>query len=181
VSNLTATSTSLTAAENSVATPIAIAAPTDVNYPASALSVTVTQLPSDGVVLLADGVHQVTLGETLTVSELTGLTFRPVQNGAALTSAFGFSVSDPSGNTASATATLAIGPSTTPLLTTWTSLSEPENGPASPMLVAAPVDINFPLSALTIQVTALPTNGRVVLSDGITPVTVGETLTRVEQ
>ena len=176
MSSLSVTSASLSVAENSLATPIFIAVPTDVNYPSPALTVTVNALPTDGVVLFADGITPVTLGETLTVAQLTGLRFRPVMNGASLSSTFGFIVSDPAGNTASGTATLAIGSSTTPLLTTPTFLTEPQNGMTSPIGIAAPVDINYAGSALTVKVTALPSNGTVQLSNG-TAVTVGETLT----
>lgn len=127
--------------------------------------------------LLADGVHPVTRGESLTVGQLTGLAFQPTLNAASLTSTFGFNVLDPSGNTASAAATLAFGSSTTPLRTTWTSLAEAQNGLATPLGIATPVDINFTSSDLTIQITALPADGAVLLSDGTTRVTVGEMLT----
>ena len=143
MSSLSVTSASLSVAENSLATPIGIAAPNDVNYLSSALTVTVIALPTDGVVLFADDITPVTLGETLTVAQLTGLRFRPVTNGASLSSTFGFTVSDPAGNNASGTATLAIGSSTTPLLTTPTFLTEPQNGTTSPIGIAAPVDINY--------------------------------------
>ena len=176
MSNLSVTSTSLSVAENSLATPIGMAAPTAVDYASSALTVTVTELPTDGIVLFADDITPVAIGETLTVAQLTGLRFRPVTNGASLSSNFGFIVSDPAGNSASGTATLAIGSSTTPLLTTPTFLTEPQNGTTSPIGIAAPVDINYAASALTVKLTALPSNGTVQLSNG-TAVTVGETLT----
>jgi hypothetical protein len=175
MSNLTENSTSLAVAENSVPTPIGIATPIDDSYGTSALSVTVTEMPSDSAVLLADGVHPVTRGESLTVGQLTGLAFQPTLNAASLTSTFGFNVLDPSGNTTSAAATLAIGSSTTPLLTTWTSLTEAQNGLATPLGIATPVDINFPSSGPDpVQITALPADGAVLLSDGTTRVTVGE-------
>ena len=80
MSNLAANSTSLTVAENSLATAIAIASPTDTNFASSALVVTVTALPSDGTVLLADGITPVYVGEVLTVAQLIGLRFRPTLN-----------------------------------------------------------------------------------------------------
>ena len=40
----------------------------------------VTGLPSNGTILLAGGVKPVTLGETLTVQQLTALKFRPTLN-----------------------------------------------------------------------------------------------------
>ncbi len=71
---------------------------------------TVTGLPSDGTVLLADGVTAVTSGEILTVAQLTGLTFEPASGVYSQSSQFTYSVSDPSGLSASGAATLAIGP-----------------------------------------------------------------------
>src|SRR6516225_9467012 len=177
MSNLAANSTSLTVAENSLATAMAIAAPTDTNFASSALVVTVTALPSDGTVVLADGITPVTLGETLTVAQLTGLKFRPSLDGFGTSSTFAFTVSDPAGTTASATATLAIGPSNTPLVTNWTSLIVPQKSTATPIGIPAPTDANYASSQLTVTVTGLPTDGTVLLSDGKTPVTAGETLT----
>jgi hypothetical protein len=46
MSNLTENSTSLAVAENSVPTPVGIATPIDDSYGTSALSVTVTEMPS---------------------------------------------------------------------------------------------------------------------------------------
>ena len=40
----------------------------------------VTALPSNGTILLAGGVKPTTLGETLTVQQLTALKFRPTLN-----------------------------------------------------------------------------------------------------
>src|ERR1700693_6212989 len=102
---LTASSKSLTVAENSLATPIAIPAPTDTNFASSALVVTVTALPSHGTVVLADGITPVTLGETLTVAQLVGLKFRPTLDGFSTSSTFAFTVSDPADNPAASTST----------------------------------------------------------------------------
>src|SRR6516164_10518629 len=136
MSNLVANSTSLTVAENSLATAIAIATPTDTSFASSALVVTVTALPSDGTVLLADGITPVTLGETLTVAQLTGLKFRPTLDSFGTSSTFAFTVSDPASNTASATATLVIGPSNTPLVTTPAGLTE--NSTATAIAIPPP-------------------------------------------
>ena len=189
MSDLNVTSASLTVVENSKATAIAIAAPTDVTHADSALTVAVNELPTDGVVLLADGVTPVTLGETLTVAQLTGLTFRPTTNAANLSSQFAFTVSDPAGNTASGAATLAIAPSSsgnTPSAAAATVPAAPAAGPRSTpgdynsvfgkaLNIAVPSEA--PSRSVTVQVTELPTNGTVVLSDGRTPVRVGQSLT----
>ena len=217
--SLTASSSLLTVAENSLAAEIAIPAPSDTNFASSALVVTVTTLPSNGTVLLADGITPVTLGESLSVAQLTALKFRPTLDSFGTSSTFVFTVSDPASNTASATATLAIGPSNTPLVTTpagstENSTSVPENSAATVIAIPPPsdapsstpstaaampnpasngdsqgsynsvfgkaLDISVPSEApspVTFQVTGLPTNGTVVLPDGTTPVSMGQSLT----
>src|SRR5579872_5135251 len=115
---VTTTPASLTVAENSTATPIGIAAPGDSKFPASQLTVTVAGLPTDGTVYLADGTTAVTNGETLSVAQLTGLTFVPAAGQFSQSSTFRYSVADPGGKTATGVATLAIGPDTTPPTTT---------------------------------------------------------------
>jgi hypothetical protein len=107
------TPASLTVAKNARATAIGIAAPTDINYSASQLTVKVAGLPSDGTVYLAGGTTAVTNGEPLTVAQLTGLAFKPTAGRSSQSSQFTYTVSDPSNLSTSGTATLAIGPSTT--------------------------------------------------------------------
>ncbi len=172
---ISVTNASLTVAENSLATSIGLVAPTDTLFPISALTVSITSLPTDGILLLADGVTPVTIGETLTVAQLTGLKFRPAFDGFSATSSFTFSVADPAGNTATGAATLAIGASNTPIVTTWTSFAEAANGPATTIGIAAPTDAS-PNATLTIKLTALPKDGTVLLSTGAA-VSVGQTLT----
>ena len=98
--------------------------------------------------------------------------------------------SDPSGNTASGAATLAIAPSSS----SNTSSAAASTLPAAP--VAGPksdtsgdynsvfgkaLNIAVPSEArsnsVTVQVTELPTNGTVVLEDRSTPISVGQNLT----
>src|SRR5216683_1464903 len=172
------TAASLTVAENAAATAIAIAAPTDANYAASQLNVTVTgALPTDGTVYLADGVTAVTSGEILTVAQLIGLTFKPTSGVFSQSSTFIYTVTDPSGLSASGSATLAIGPDTTPPVTAAASLTVAENAGATAIGIAAPTDTNYAASSLTVKVTALPSDGSVLLADKVTAVTSGETLT----
>lgn len=165
----------LTFAENALATPISIPALADASYPSSAL--TVTALPSVGIIVLANGLTPVTLGETLSVQQLTGLKFRPALNSFGVSSSLVFTVSDRAANTASAAETLSVGPSTTPVVTTRASLSVPKNSPATLIGISASVDANYGSSQLSVKVTALPADGTVLLSNGTTPVTVGEALT----
>src|SRR5664279_5308776 len=105
---LSQNSTSLTVAENQIASSIGLAAPVDTVYPATNLTVTVTTLPSNGTILLADGITPVNLGQSLTVAQLVGLKFRPALNSFATSSSFGFTVSDPAGSSAVGSAVLTI-------------------------------------------------------------------------
>jgi hypothetical protein len=107
-----------------------IAAPTDPNYSASRLSVTVTGLPTEGTVLLADGVTAITNGEILTIAQLTGLEFKPTAEAFGQSSTFAYTVADPNGNKALGTATLALGPDPMPPATTAASLTDAGNAAA---------------------------------------------------
>jgi hypothetical protein len=88
----------LTVAPGQAATALGIAAPTDPNYIASQLIVTVTALPTDGTVDMADGVTPITLNQLLSVTELTSLTFLPMADVADTTSSLGYTVTDPANN-----------------------------------------------------------------------------------
>src|SRR5260370_445969 len=156
---------------------IGIAAPKDSQYPASRLTVTVTGLPTDGTVYLSDGVTPVYHGETLSAAQLTGLMFKPTVGLFGTTSTLTYTVTDPSGARASGLATLAIGADTMPPVTTSASLTVAENAAPTAIGVAAPTDPNYSASQLSIKVIGLPADGTVLLSDGVTQVTSGETLT----
>ena len=176
---VTTTATTLTVAENSAATPISIPAPVDTKYSASQLAVTVKALPTDGSIYLADGTTAVTVGEKLTVAQLTGLTFKPTTGDFSLSSSLSYKVTDPSGASATGSATLAIGPATTaPTAPTTTpaSLTVAENAAATAIGIAAPTDPSYSASQLTVTVNALPSDGTVYLADGTTAVTAGESL-----
>src|SRR5437868_2428707 len=103
MSNVTEDSISLTVAEDSKATAIGILTPSDTNFPVSQLRVTVTALTSDGSVLLADGATPVSVGESLTVQQLTGLEFEPAPSSSGQSADSAFTVSDPGGDTVFAT------------------------------------------------------------------------------
>ena len=175
VGNPVVTSASLTVAEDAGPTALAIQAPTDPNYDASQLVVTVFGLPTDGTVTLADGTA-INTGETLTVAQLTGLMFTPTAGYSNVSSAFDYLVADPQGNSTpgSATVNIAVGAADPTVSSPIVPVTE--NMPVA-LGIAAPSDPNYVASALTITVTGLPTNGAVTLADGTTPVTAGETLT----
>jgi uncharacterized protein (TIGR03790 family) len=81
------------------ATPMAIRPPTDPAYSAVQLGVRAAGLPSGGTVTLADGATPVTVGQDLSVAQLTSLKFSP---SAATTTAsrFIYQVSNPAGRRA---------------------------------------------------------------------------------
>jgi hypothetical protein len=106
------TPASLTVAANSTPTAIGIAPPTDPNYSTSQLTAVVTQLPNDGTVYLADGVTRVTLSQSLTMPQLSGLEFAPAPGVSAQSAQFTYTVSDPAGLSAAGAATLAINQNT---------------------------------------------------------------------
>jgi|UPI0004897829 hypothetical protein len=108
---LTVGSASLIFAKAAAAQAIKIKAPTDSVYSAARLKIAVMALPSDGAILLSDG-KAVTKGQSLTVSQLTGLQFKPTQGLASGSSSFSYKVSDPAGTTASGSVKLAIGAAT---------------------------------------------------------------------
>ncbi len=92
-------------ATNSTAAPLSIAAPTDVD--GDQLFVTVTELPSSGVVKLSTGTA-VSVNQQLTVSQLTQLTYATAAGFAGTAGAFSYSVSDHQGGAASQTVGLAV-------------------------------------------------------------------------
>ena len=157
-------------------TPVAlgIAAPSDPNYAASALTITVTSLPNNGTVTLADGTTAISAGETLSIAQLTGLLFGPAPSAFNSSSTLVYAVEDPAGNIATGTATLSIAPTADSPTVSSANVAASENTAAA-LCLSAPNDPNYAPSDLTITVTGLPSNGEVTLADGST-VTSGETL-----
>ena len=102
-------SPTLLVAENAAAAAVKIAAPTDPNYTTAQLVITATALPNDGSLTLASGTA-VAVGQVLTAADLTGLLFAPTAGMFGVSSAFTYTVADPSGRASTGTATLAIGP-----------------------------------------------------------------------
>ncbi len=173
-SSPTAPSSDVAATENtSVA--LGISAPNDPNYDASALAITVTSLPSDGTVTLADGTTAAISGETLSVGQLTGLLFTPTAHLFGASGTFAYTVTDPSGQSAGGSASLTIGPAIGDP-TVGTAIVPVSENTLAPLGIQAPTDPNYPASDLTITVTGLPSNGTITLANGTTLVTSGETL-----
>ncbi len=112
----TTTAVSLTVAGNSAATAIGITAPTDNLDVASALTIKVAALPTDGTVLLSDGITAVSLNQVLTATQLTGLQFKPTANLFGQRSTLSYRVVDVAGNSTTGSATLAINTTTPTVL-----------------------------------------------------------------
>src|SRR5207248_11425559 len=91
-----------------------------------------------------------------------------------------YSVSAPSGLTPSGstsnTPQTSPSASTSSLATTPAFLSVLKNAAASPINIPGPTDANYASSQLSVKVTAMPTDGTVLLSDGVTAVIAGESL-----
>jgi len=171
-------SPTVTVAENAASTALGIAAPTDPNYAAGQLSITAATLPTDGAVTLADGTTAVTTGQTLTGVQLTSLRFKPTPGLFNTSSTFTYTVSDPANNTATGTATLAIGPALgNPVLSSPT-FTVAENA-ATTLSIAAPTDPNYATGQLAVTATSLPGNGTLTLADG-TPLAAGQALTSAQ-
>jgi autotransporter passenger strand-loop-strand repeat protein len=245
-------------AYNAAAEPLGIPAPSDPKSAGATIMATVTSLPDDGIVLLSNGVTPVTVGETLSVAQLTTLKFNPTGADGLIgsNSALCYTVSDPDGSApgvavlsinagapSSAGATLSAGlagalvtsagvwtfggatdASGTDIVLNGTMVSggfavamevanganlyaeaaqqnwsvwngsafvsaanpnDPQTTPvnlgvypgaaATPIGIAAPTDLHFSATQLTVTVSALPNNGTVSL-DGV-PVSVGQSLT----
>ena len=179
VRSVSTTPASLVVVPDATATTIGIAAPTDPNYAANQLTITVASLPTNGTVLLSDGVTPVTSGEVLTSAQLTGLLFAPATGQSKQSSAFTYTVADPANAVTTGTAALAIGAAIGNPTASSPSLTVAENAGATAIGIAAPTDPKYAVSQLGVTLTALPTDGTVTLADG-TAVTPGEALTSTQ-
>src|SRR5207244_1375101 len=108
-------SPSLSAQWDGGAVPLGIAAPSDADDAAAgrALAITVTALPGNGTVTLSGGVSVVSLGQSLTTGQLSGLQFTPGSLQVGKTGSFSYSVADLAGNAANGTATITVAASPT--------------------------------------------------------------------
>ncbi|WP_395690903.1 tandem-95 repeat protein [Piscinibacter sp.] len=169
-----ASNSTITAAEESVDTPLGLTAPTDVD--GDALTITVTGLPTVGTITLADGTP-VTNGQVLTAAQLAGLQFdAPADQLTATTTSFTYSVSDGT-TTVNAGTTINVTPVNDAPVASSSTITVAEESVNTPLGLAAPSDVDG--NALTITVTGLPAVGTVTLADG-TPVTNGQVLTAAQ-
>lgn len=166
----------LTVLEDAAPTPLGITAPTDAD--ADPLTITVSTLPeaTKGEIRLADGTA-LTVGNTLTTTQLTELIFTPVANANGDAGTFSYTVSDGQGGVATQTVTLDLTPiNDVPTASADKTLTIVEDSAPTPFGITAPTDVDG--DSLTITVDTLPdaTKGEVRLSNG-TVIAVGSTLT----
>ena len=88
--------------------PLLIAAPSDTDFAVGTLRVTLTALPTNGALALADGTPVAGVGTVLTVAQLAGLVFTAAPGAAGITSVLRYTVADPAGATASAAVTIIV-------------------------------------------------------------------------
>src|SRR5262249_41090918 len=138
----------------------------DPNYSPSQLTITVTGLPNDGTVLLGDDVTSVSSGETLTAQQLAGLAFKPSASTFGASSTFTYSVTNPSGLSATGSANLAIGPA--PPVSTLTGSLSPDG---STLIVGSTRNLITAAGSWTFSTATTP-DGNVILLNG-QPLAVG--------
>lgn len=165
------TSTSSPVATTSRATFLGTATPPGTNYVPSDLSMTVTALPPNGTVLLADGFTPVRPRQVLTLAQLEALKFRPALSSTAGSQASGSSTTNPAGEVVEAEARLPAG---------YSVLSVPEGSGARTIGIQISADTDHPAAGSCAIITGLPSNGSVLLADGTTVVTQGQTLTAAQ-
>jgi VCBS repeat-containing protein len=137
------------------------------------LTITVTQLPTIGQVVTADGTP-VALGAVLTVEQLTGLIYLPPADYSAGTpvGTFGYSVSNGI-ETADGGTRIAV----TPVNDLPVAIDGSNNG-GEDMLLDVSLngsDIDGTIARVTVR--TLPANGTLLLADTLAPVTAGQVLT----
>jgi plastocyanin len=119
-----ATPGTLSVAFGQGATAVGIQAPTDPNFPAADLTVTVDALPTDGTLTLADGVTPITVNEVLSVAQLTSLMFIAGPGVSNAASSFSYTVSDPAENSSTGSFALDVGAQPVPSAPTITTPNE---------------------------------------------------------
>lgn len=129
---------------------------------------TVTALPPNGTVLLADGFTPVRLRQALPLAELGTLKFRPALSSTAGSPDFGSSTTRPEGVGAGAEARLPAG---------YFVLSVPQDSGARTIGIQISGGSDHLATESHVIVTTLPSNGAVLLADGTTHVAQGRTLT----
>jgi VCBS repeat-containing protein len=99
----------LTLLEDSAPTPLNIAPPIDIDGDTLTILINTIPDPSKGTIRLSDGTA-VTVGQSLTLDQLTSLTFAPIANANGSARSFAYTVNDGNGGIVSQTVSLFITP-----------------------------------------------------------------------
>ncbi|MEF8734171.1 MAG: Ig-like domain-containing protein [Candidatus Accumulibacter meliphilus] len=168
-------SNAITAVEGVAAVALGLRAPSDVDGPL--LTITVSALPTRGVVQYADG-SPVGASDTLSSAQLLGLKYLPpvLSDGNDDLAHFRYSVSDGSRSTTGQT-TITVIPSNYAPVASSSAISASEEGAAVALGLSAPTDVDS--SILSIVVSGLPTLGIVQYADG-SAVGANDTLTSAQ-
>ncbi len=170
-----ADNTAITVDEESLNTPLGLAAPTDVD--SALLSIVVTGLPLVGVVTLADG-SVVSVGMLLTPAQLSGLLYdAPADLASATVTSFSYTVSDGIASPVTGTATITVNPVNDAPVASNSAIVVNEESLSTPLGLTAPTDVDS--ASLAIMVTGLPSVGTIRLDDG-TVVSSGMALTAAQ-
>ena len=132
---------------------------------------TVTALPPNGTVLLADGFTPVRLRQVLPLDQLQALKFRPALSSTAGSRGFGSLTARQTSVVVSAEARLPAG---------YSVLSVPQDSGARTIGIQLSTGFDHPASESYVIITGLPSNGSVLLADGTTHVAQGQTLTAAQ-
>ncbi|MCC2671438.1 MAG: outer rane adhesin like protein, partial [Armatimonadetes bacterium] len=171
----------LTVLEDAANTSLAITAPVDVDGGAPVIIVATVPDTAKGDVRLSGGGAVVTVGQTLSGGDLTGLQFDPALNANGAAGSFSYNVTDGNGGSASQTVTLAITPvNDLPVAQANKTVTVLEDSANTSLAITAPVDADG--DVVTANVTAVPTSakGDVRLAAGGAVVTAGQALTVAE-
>jgi large repetitive protein len=137
----------------------------------SDLSMTVTALPPNGTVLLADGFTPVRLQQALTLAELSGLKFKPALSSTAGSQCSDSSTTEQARSVVDDEAWLPAG---------YSILSVPQHSGARTIGIQICAAADSAASQSYAIITELPSNGIVLLADGTTSVVQGQTLTAAQ-
>ncbi len=173
VQPLTVRSTAISAVEEGSAVSLGLAAPPRVT---AGSTLTVGQVPLIGHIVKADGTL-VTSGMSLAPAELAGLRYMPPSeyDGVAAVGTFSYTASDSGATTTGGTTINLTALNDAPTATSGTLASIEDT-----TLPVSLIGQDFDGVVTSVTVTSLPPGSALTLSDGVTPVTVGQVLTTAQ-
>lgn len=161
----------LAVVENSLPIDIGVSAPSGLRV------ITVSNLPSNGMITLAGG-SPVFRGDVLTNDDLGGLRFTPTHGVFDRSSSLAYTVADASGVSYTATVELLIGGAVGNPTVSSPNIGVVGNSKVD-LGIEAPCDPNYDAATLTITVASLPSNGSIARA-GNSEISVGDRLSSRE-